>query len=120
MQPHIRIGMLFVVIERVKVEFVPVDMSLAQLKMLSQSFDMYRDYMQGGKLKAVYAFADNPGGITVWDVESNEELQKILFLLPTMPFMQREVRPVTTLDSVSTVVQELTDIVKSMPAAPSR
>jgi len=108
--------MLYLVIDKVKVNFVPVDMSLAQLKMLSQTFEMYNDYKENGKLKDMYAFADNPGGITVWDVESNEELQKILFLLPTMPFMEREVHPVTTLDSVTNVVKELTDIVKSMPS----
>jgi muconolactone D-isomerase len=108
--------MLYLVIDKVKIDFVPVDMSLAQLKMLSQTFAMYKDYKENGKLKEMYAFADNPGGITVWDVESNEELQKILFLLPTMPFMDREVHPITTLDSVSDVVQELTDIVKSMPS----
>jgi hypothetical protein len=33
-----------------------------------------------------------------------------------MPFMEREVHPITTLDSVANVVKELTDIVKSMPS----
>jgi muconolactone D-isomerase len=108
--------MLYLVIDKVKIDFVPVDMSLAQLKMLNQTFEMYKDYKENGKLKAMYAFADNPGGITIWDVESNEDLQKVLFLLPTMPFMEREVHPITTLESVTTVVKELTDIVKSMPA----
>ncbi len=82
--------MLYLVIDKVKIDFVPIDMSLAQLKMLSQTFDMYKDFKEEGKLKEMFAFADNPGGITVWDVESNEELQKILFLLPTMPFMERD------------------------------
>jgi muconolactone D-isomerase len=112
--------MLFLVIDKVKVDFVPVEMSLAQLKMLSQTFAMYKDYKENGKLKEMYAFADNPGGITIWDVESNEELQKTLFLLPTMPFMEREVRPITSLDSAIGVVRELTEIVKSMPAGPSK
>ena len=108
--------MLYLVIDKVKIDFVPVDMSLAQLKMLNQTFQMYKDYKENGKLKEMYAFADNLGGITVWDAESNEDLQKILFLLPTMAFMEREVHPSTTLDSVTNVVKELTDIVKSMPA----
>jgi len=112
--------MLYLVIERVKVEFQPADSSLAQLKMLAQTFKMYEDYKNAGKLKIVYAFADIPGGISIWDVESNEELQRILFLLPTMPFMDREVRPLTNIESANTLVNELIDIVKSMPSRPSR
>lgn len=111
--------MLYLVIDKVKMNFEPVDVSLAQLKMLAQTFKMYEDYKASGKLKVAYAFADTPGGISVWDVESNEELQRILFLLPSMPFMEREVKPLTSMESVSMIVQELTEIVKSMPSKPS-
>jgi muconolactone D-isomerase len=112
--------MLYLVIDRVKMNFEPTDVSLAQLKMLAQTFRMYEDYKNGGKLKVAYAFADTPGGISIWDVESNEELQRILFLLPTMPFMDREVKPLTSIESVNVIVNELIDIVKSMPSKPSR
>ncbi len=112
--------MLYLVIERVKMNFEPTDVSLAQLKMLTQTFKMYEDYIANGKLKTVYAFADTPGGISIWDVESNEELQKILFLLPTMPFMDREVKPLTSIESVNAIVNELIDIIKSMHNRPSR
>ncbi|MEM0367242.1 MAG: muconolactone Delta-isomerase family protein [Candidatus Nitrosocaldus sp.] len=111
--------MLYLVIDKVKMNFEPVDVSLAQLKMLAQTFKMYEDYKASGKLKVAYAFADTPGGISIWDVESNEELQRILFLLPSMPFMEREVKPLTSMESVSMIVQELTEIVKSMPSKPS-
>jgi len=112
--------MLYLVIDRVKMNFEPTDVSLAQLKMLAQTLRMYEDYKSSGKLKVAYAFADTPGGISIWDVESNEELQRILFLLPTMPFMDREVKPLTSIESVSTIINELIDIVKSMPNKPSR
>lgn len=111
--------MLYLVIDKVKMNFEPVDVSLAQLKMLAQTFKMYEDYRAAGKLKEAYAFADTPGGISIWDVESNEELARILFLLPSMPFMEREVKPLTSMESVNAIVQELTDIVKSMPSKPS-
>ncbi|MCS6768302.1 MAG: muconolactone Delta-isomerase family protein [Candidatus Nitrosocaldus sp.] len=110
--------MLYMVIDRVRINFEPVDVSLAQLKMLAQTFRMYEDYKAAGKLKAAYAFADTPGGISIWDVESNEELQRILFLLPSMSFMEREVRPLTSMESVDSIVRELTEIVKSMPSKP--
>ena len=112
--------MLFLVIDRARVEFVSSDESLAQLKMLRQTFEMYKDYMSNGKLKYVYAFADTPGGITIWDVESLEELQKILFLLPSMPFMDREVKPLTSIDAADEIAKELIEIIKSMPEKPSR
>ncbi|MEM0030300.1 MAG: muconolactone Delta-isomerase family protein [Candidatus Nitrosocaldus sp.] len=111
--------MLYLVIDKVKMNFETLDVSLAQLKMLAQTFKMYEDYKASGKLKVAYAFADTPGGISIWDVESNEELQRILFLLPSMPFMEREVKPLTSMESVSMIVQELTEIVKSMPSKPS-
>ncbi|GBC72913.1 hypothetical protein HRbin04_00308 [archaeon HR04] len=111
--------MLYLVIDRVRINFEPTDVSLAQLKMLAQTFKMYEDYKAAGKLKAAYAFADTPGGISIWDVENNEELQRILFLLPSMPFMEREVKPLTSMESVSSIVSELTEIVKSMPSKPS-
>lgn len=36
--------MLYLVIDRVKMNFEPTDVSLAQLKMLAQTFRMYEDY----------------------------------------------------------------------------
>ena len=56
-----------------------------------------------GKRKFGYAFADFPGGVCIWDVESNEELQHILFLLPSMPLVKRTVRLLTEMKSVSEI-----------------
>ena len=74
--------MLFLVIDEVKIEFVQPEVSLAQITMLKQTFELYEEMKNKGKLKFCYAFADFPGGVCIWDVESNEELQHILFLLP--------------------------------------
>ncbi|NOJ28135.1 MAG: hypothetical protein DA330_09020, partial [Nitrososphaera sp.] len=92
--------MLFLVIDSVKLEFVSPDMAVAQMKMLQQTFATYEDLKEQGKLKFAFAFADSPGGIMVLDVESNEELQKILFLLPSMPLVNRTTRPLTEMKSV--------------------
>lgn len=51
----------------------------------------------------------------MWDVESNEELQRILFLLPSMPFVKRTVKPVTEMKAVLDVIKELEIVVGSMP-----
>ncbi len=107
--------MLFIVIDRVKLEFVKPDIALAQTSMLKQTFQMYEDLKKQNKLKFAYAFADIPGGISLWDVESNDELQRILFLLPSMPLVERTVRPLTELKSISNVIGELESVLSSMP-----
>ncbi len=83
--------------------------------MLKQTFQIYEDLKNQNKLKFAYAFADIPGGISLWEVESNEDLQRILFLLPSMPLVERTVRPVTEMSSVANVIGELESIVSSMP-----
>jgi len=107
--------MLFLVTDRIRMEFMEVSRALSQMAMLKQTYEMYDDLKTRGKLKFSYAFADSPGGITLWDVESNEELQRILFLLPSMPFVERTVKPVTEMKAVLNVIKELETIVSSMP-----
>ncbi|HVX03452.1 MAG TPA: muconolactone Delta-isomerase family protein [Nitrososphaera sp.] len=108
-------NMLFLVIDTVKLDFVGPEVAVAQMKMLQQTFDTYEEMKEQGKIKFSYAFADSPGGIIVLDVASNEELQKVLFLLPSMPLVQRTVRPLTEVKSVEGIVTELQEIVRSMP-----
>ena len=72
--------MLFLVIDEVKIEFVQPEVSLAQITMLKQTFELYEEMKNKGKLKFCYAFADFPGGVCIWDVESNEELRAYPFL----------------------------------------
>lgn len=91
---------------------------MAQMKMLQQTFNIYRELKEQGKLKFVYAFADSPGGIMVLDVASNDELQQTLFLLPSMPLVNRIVRPLTEIKSVEDLITELESIVSSMPRRP--
>jgi muconolactone D-isomerase len=110
--------MLYLVIDAVKLEFVSPDLAVAQMKMLQQTFNIYRELKEQGKLKFVYAFADSPGGIMVLDVASNEELQQTLFLLPSMPLVNRTVRPLTEIEQVEDLITELESIVSSMPRKP--
>lgn len=110
--------MLYLVIDSVKLEFVSPDLAVAQMKMLQQTFNIYRELKEQGKLKFVYAFADSPGGIMVLDVASNDELQQTLFLLPSMPLVNRIVRPLTEIKSVEDLITELESIVSSMPRRP--
>jgi muconolactone delta-isomerase len=90
------------------------------MKMLQQTFNVYRELKEQGKLKLAYAFADLPGRIMVLDVASNEELQQTLFLLPSMPPVSRTVRPLTEIKSVEDLLVELESIVSSMPSKPGQ
>jgi muconolactone D-isomerase len=107
--------MLFLVTDTVKLEFVEPDLAVAQMKMLQQTFNIYSSLKEQGKLRFAYAFADSPGGIMVLDMASNEELQQTLFLLPSMPLVNRTVRPLTEMKSVEDLITELESIVSSMP-----
>lgn len=107
--------MLFLVTDTVKLEFVDPDLAVAQMKMLQQTFNIYSGLKEQGKLRFAYAFADSPGGIMVLDMASNEELQQTLFLLPSMPLVNRTVRPLTEMKSVENLITELESIVSSMP-----
>ena len=109
---------LFLVVDSVRLEFVEPDVAVAQMKMLQQTFANYDGLKEQGKLKFAYAFADSPGGIMVLDVASNEELQQILFLLPSMPLVKRLVRPLTEMKSVDALITELQSIVAAMPRKP--
>lgn len=116
---HYPLSMLFLVTDNVKLEFVEPDLAVAQMKMLQQTFNIYSGLKEQGKLRFAYAFADSPGGIIVLDMASNEELQQTLFLLPSMPLVNRTVRPLTEMKSVEDLITELESIVSSMPRKPS-
>ena len=102
--------MLFLILDAMKVEFIEPELAVAQMKMLQQTFNIYEELREQGKLKFAYAFADSPGGIMVLDVTSKEELQQILFLLPSMPMVNRIVRPLTEVGSVKNLIGELESI----------
>jgi muconolactone delta-isomerase len=107
--------MLFLVIDEMKIDFVQTDTVLSQINMIKETFRLYEEMKTKGKLKISYAFADLPGGITIWDVQSIEELQQILFLLPIMPLVKRTVKPLTEVKSATEVIRQLETLVGSMP-----
>ncbi len=110
--------MLYLVMDTVKLEFIEPELAVAQMKMLQQTFSIYKELKDQGKLKFAYAFADSPGGVIILDVASNEELQQTLFLFPSMPLVNRTVKPLTQLGSVEKIIAELEAIVSSMPRKP--
>ena len=107
--------LLFLVLDEVKLDYVASDILISQTKILKQTFQLYDEMKVKGKLKTSYAFADYPGVVTIWDVGSTEELQQILFLLPSMPFVNRTVKPLTEMKSLMDVIEQLESFIESMP-----
>ena len=78
--------MLFLVIDYINTRQFDTE----QIDLLKYRFGLYNDYTKESKLQLCYTFADKPGIVPVWDVESNEELQRILFHLPSLPIIDRK------------------------------
>jgi muconolactone D-isomerase len=96
-------------------DYVASDVLISQTKLLKQTYKVYEEMKVKGKLKVSYAFADYPGVVTIWDVGSTEELQQILFLLPSMPLVNRTVKPLTEMKSLMHVIQQLESLMEAMP-----
>lgn len=107
--------MLFLVLDEVKMDYVALDILTSQTRMLKQTYKVYEEMKVKGKLKVSYAFADYPGVVTIWDVGSTEELQQILFLLPSMPLVNRTVKPLTEMKSLMHVIEQLESLIEAMP-----
>jgi muconolactone D-isomerase len=107
--------LLFLVLDEVKLDYVASDVLISQTKLLKQTYKVYEEMKVKGKLKVSYAFADYPGVVTIWDVGSTEELQQILFLLPSMPLVNRTVKPLTEMKSLMHVIQQLESLMEAMP-----
>jgi muconolactone D-isomerase len=96
-------------------DYVALDILTSQTRMLKQTYKVYEEMKVKGKLKVSYAFADYPGVVTIWDVGSPEELQQILFLLPSMPLVNRTVKPLTEMKSLMHVIEQLESLIEAMP-----
>jgi len=96
--------MLFLVIDKVKLQPVPDEQALSAYKAAQRTFKMLKDLEKDGKVKARYAFADISGGMIILDVENLEELYGTLATLPTNPYVDREIHPLINIDLMEEAV----------------
>jgi muconolactone delta-isomerase len=68
------------------------------LKLLDKDLKFCMDLMDEGKLLQSYVLAGKPEGFEVFDVESNEEMHKIIMDAPFGPFLDFEVWPIVDFD----------------------
>ena len=96
--------MLFLVIDKVRIEPVPEEQALSAYKAAQRLFKKLKDLEKDGKVKTRYAFADISGGVVILDVESLEELYGTLATLPTNPYVDREIHPLISMDLMEEAV----------------
>ncbi|GEM_PF-7088146 len=114
--------MQFLVVEKVSTETAITPELYAQVPEIVQAIGDYNAALtKQGKVKASWNLADGPGGAFVLDVESGEELERILLGSPSNAFpITREVHPVTGVASgvsaIASTVREAIAHQKAMQA----
>jgi len=68
------------------------------LKLLPNDLGFCMDLMKKKKLLASYVLAGKPEGFEVFEVESNEEIHRIILEAPFGPFLDFEVWPIVDFD----------------------
>jgi muconolactone delta-isomerase len=64
------------------------------LSLLDKDLQYCKNLMKEGKLLASYVLDGRPEGYEVFEVESNEEMHKIIMNAPFGPFLEFEVWPI--------------------------
>jgi muconolactone delta-isomerase len=63
------------------------------LEIVTNGLETIMNYKKQGKVIVHGAFVGRQAGCIIWDVDSNEELQRSLTQLPFFPFMEWEITP---------------------------
>lgn len=70
--------------------------SVAYLEDVVKEWETVINYKEQGKVLEVFCFAEGKGAFSIWDVDSKEELDKIVTELPLHPFADWEIIPLWT------------------------
>lgn len=68
------------------------------LNLLPKDLGFCMDLMKEGKLLASYVLAGKPEGFEVFEVQTNEQMHKIILEAPFGPFLDFEVWPIVDFD----------------------
>ena len=67
--------------------------------------DYAQDVIDQGKLKARYHIVGKHGGAWIYDVDSNEELERLLALAPVYNFARYDVYPLAEMETPADVLR---------------
>jgi muconolactone delta-isomerase len=73
---------------------------------LEASAAFLQKYAKSGQWRALYQFANGRGGIAIWEFESGQEMSRILQESPLFGYLDSEVVPLTSIESVSNFLKQ--------------
>jgi muconolactone delta-isomerase len=71
------------------------------------AFAVADKYLKNGKIKMSWAFSDRKGIASIVDVESSEELMRILAESPLTPYQEGEMIPIVEYEAATKIVKEM-------------
>ncbi|MDP8247251.1 MAG: muconolactone Delta-isomerase family protein [Candidatus Tritonobacter lacicola] len=81
------------------------------LELVVKGMEDIMKYKEQGKVVFHGALVGRQAGCTIWDVDSNEELQTLVSQLPMWPFMEWEITPlISTEQTIESVKQSLASV----------
>ena len=63
------------------------------IELIEKEMEMEIEYQKQGKILAQGDYAGGKGGVYIYDVESNEELHSLICRIPSIAFLEWEVKP---------------------------
>ena len=87
--------------------------SVAYLEEVVKEWETVLNYKERGKVLDVFCFADGRGAFTVWDVDSREELDRIITKLPMYPFADWEIIPLWTAEETMEKAKQALESLKT-------
>jgi len=81
------------------------------LEIVLKSMEDVVNYKKQGKVVLHVGYVGRPAGTIIWDVDSNEELMRILSQLPFWPFLEWEIIPlISTEQTIESIKQALASV----------
>jgi len=79
------------------------------IELLIKEFEIELDYQKQGKILAQGHYAGSKGGCYIYDVESNDELHRLVCGLPTISFLNWEVAPLVSPEQNLQMIKQVKD-----------
>jgi muconolactone delta-isomerase len=87
-------------------------LSVEYLEQVVKEWEIVLGYKEEGKVLEVFRFADGTGAFSIWDVDSKDELQKIVFELPMYPFADWDIISLFTAEETLDKAKQALDSMK--------
>jgi len=91
----------------------PQPASIEYLKQVVKEWETVIEYKKKGKVLEVFCLANGKGAFSIWDVASEEQLQKIVIGLPMYPFANWEIIPLWTAEETLKKAEDAIALMKT-------